>query len=313
MPFKSTPQKFNAFIKEVVIGAGDAAITLGGENTLPFYRFDAPVKNPPKVGVEVSDLGPDTSIRGIASFYAGAEGAAEAAGRACQMPGADFVSIVLESADPNGQNNSVENCVAFCKAAAEKVGLPLVIQGSNNVEKDKELFPKIAEALQGKNVLFMSAKEENHKALAVAVVQAYGQKIGAESSVDINLAKQLNVLISQIGVGNENVVMNLGSAAAGYGFEYVASTIERVKSAALAQNDTMLQMPVITPVGSEAWAVKEAAVDEADFPEWGPREQRGIDMEVATAVAALSVGSNAVILRHPESVATVSRFISDLV
>ncbi|MDR1949568.1 MAG: acetyl-CoA decarbonylase/synthase complex subunit delta [Spirochaetaceae bacterium] len=313
MPFKGNPQKFNASIKEVLIGTGDGAMTLGGENVLPFYIFDGPLKNPPKVGVEISDLGPDTTIPGIASFYAGAEGPAEAAGRACQMPGVDFVSVVLESADPNGQNNSVENCVALCKAVAEKVNLPLVIQGSNNVEKDRDLFPKIAEALQGKNVLFMSAREENHKALAVAVVQAYGQKIGAESSVDINLAKQLNVLISQVGVGNENVVMNLGSAAAGYGFEYIASTIERVKGAALAQNDAMLQMPVITPVGSEAWAVKEAIVSEEDFPEWGNREDRGINMEVTTAVAALSVGSNAVILRHPVSVATVSRFISDLI
>jgi acetyl-CoA decarbonylase/synthase complex subunit delta len=313
MPFKGTPQKFTASITEVVIGTGDRALTLGGENVFPFYIFDGPVKNPPRVGVEISDLGLDMSIPGIASFYAGAEGTAEALGRACQMPWADFVSLALESADPNGQNNSVENCVTLCKAAAEKVTLPLVIQGSNSLEKDKDLFPKIAEALQGKNVLFMSAKEENHKAIAVAVVQAYGQKIGAESSVDINLAKQLNVLISQLGVGNENVVMNLGSAAVGYGFEYIASTIERVKGAALAQNDTMLQMPIITPVGSEAWGVKEAMVDEADFPEWGKREQRGIDMEIATAVAALSVGSNAVILRHPAAVATVSRFISDLI
>jgi acetyl-CoA decarbonylase/synthase complex subunit delta len=313
MPFKSIPQKFNASIQEVVIGTGDFSMTLGGENTFPFYRFDGPVKNPPKVGVEISDLGPDMGVPGIASFYAGAEGTAEAAGRACQMPGADFVSILLESADPNGQNSSVENCVALCKAASEKVSLPLVIQGCNNVEKDRDLFPKIAEALQGKNVLFMSAREENHTAIAVAAVQAYGQKIGAESSVDINLAKQLNVLISQVGVGAENVVMNLGSAAAGYGFEYIASTIERVKGAALAQNDAMLRMPVITPVGSEAWSVKEALVEEADFPEWGPREQRGINMEVTTAVAALAMGSNAVILRHPASVALVSQFIADLV
>ncbi|MDR1930400.1 MAG: acetyl-CoA decarbonylase/synthase complex subunit delta [Treponema sp.] len=312
MPFKCTPQKFNASIKEVVIGAGDRTMTLGGENVLPFYSFDGPVKNPPKVGVEISDLGPDMTLPGVAAFYAGAEGVPEAAARACQMPGADFITLALDSADPNGQNNSVENCVALCKAAAEKITLPLVIQGSNNIEKDKELFPKIAEALQGKNVLFMSAKEENHKALAVAVVQAYGQKIGAESSVDINLAKQLNVLISQVGVGNENVVMNLGSAAAGYGFEYIASTIERVKGAALAQNDTMLQMPVITPVGSEAWGVKEAVVSEEDFPEWGNREERGINMEITTAAAALSVGSNAVILRHPASVAVVSQFIADL-
>jgi len=188
-----------------------------------------------------------------------------------------------------------------------------VIQGSKNAEKDAKLFEKIAEKLQGKNVLFFSAKEANYKAAAVAVVMAYNQKISAESSVDINLAKQLNVLISQMGVQPGNSVMNVGSAAAGYGFEYIASTMERIKSAALAQNDAMLQMPIVTPVGSEAWSVKESVASEEDFPEWGPVEQRGINMEVVTAVADLGSGANAVILRHPESVKAVSKLIAELV
>jgi acetyl-CoA decarbonylase/synthase complex subunit delta len=312
MPFKSTPQKFTASIKEVVIGAGDTAVTLGGENVFPLYSFDAPIKNPPKVGVEVSDFGPDRSVPGIAAFYAGAEGIAGAAKRACEMPGADFIALVLESADPNGANKSIEDCAALCKEVAEAVTLPLVIQGSKNAEKDGKLFEKVAEALQGRNVLLLSAKEENHKAVAVAAVMAYGQKIGAESAVDINLAKQLNVLISQLGVSPGNVVMNVGTAAAGYGFEYVASTMDRVKGAALAQNDAMLQAPIITPVAQEAWGVKEAVVSEEEIPEWGPAEQRGINMEVATAAAALVAGSNAVILRHPASVAAVSKFILGL-
>ncbi|MDR1905204.1 MAG: acetyl-CoA decarbonylase/synthase complex subunit delta, partial [Treponema sp.] len=258
MPFKPVPQKFTASIKEVVIGTGDAALALGGEQVFPLYSFDAPFKNPPRVGVEISDLGPERDIPGVAAFYSGAGTVAEAAERACRMPGADFVCLVLESADPNGKNTSVEDCAALCKEVAGALTLPLVIQGSKNIEKDGKLFEKIAEALQGKNALFLSAREENYKAVAVAAVMAYGQKIAAESSVDINLAKQLNVLISQLGVGSESLVMNLGSAAAGYGFEYVASTMERVKSAALAQNDGMLQMPIITPVSAEAWSVKEA-------------------------------------------------------
>jgi acetyl-CoA decarbonylase/synthase complex subunit delta len=313
MPFKRVPQKFSASIKGVTIGTGDKAITLGGENVLPLYSFDEPIKNAPRVGVEISDEGIDTNIPGIAAFYSGAQTVADAAAKACQMPGASFVSLALDSADPNGANKSIEDCVALCKDVAAKVTLPLVIQGSGNVEKDKELFPKIAEALQGKNVLLLSAKEDNYKAIAVAAIQAYGQKIGAESSVDINLAKQLNVLVSQMGIGNEHVVMNVGCAVAGYGFEYVASTIERVKGAALSQNDTMLQMPIITPLAADAWSVKETMVSEEDFPDWGPVEQRGINMEVSTAVAVLASGSNAVILRHPASVAAVSQFISDLV
>jgi acetyl-CoA decarbonylase/synthase complex subunit delta len=313
MPFKSNPQKFNASIKEVVIGTGETAITLGGENVLPLYGFDAPFKNPPRVGIEVSDLGPDKDLPGIAEFYAGAETTADQVKRACEKSGAAFVSLSLEGADPNGADRSVEDCVALCKEVAAVSTLPLVIQGSKNVEKDKPLFEKIAEALEGKNVLLMSAKEENHKAIAVAAVLAYKQNIGAESAVDINLAKQLNVLISQAGVITPSVVMNVGSAAAGYGFEYVASTMERIKAAALAQNDTALQFPIVTPVGPDAWSVKEAVVSEEDFPDWGPVEQRGIDMEVATAAAVLAAGSDAVILRHPASVKTVTQLIAEII
>ena len=312
MPFKPIQQKFNSAIKEVTIGAGEKALKLGGEQVFPFHSFDGEVKNPPSVGVEISDQGPDMNIPGIAAFYAGAETIADMAGKACNIPGARFVCLVLEGADPNGQNKSVEDCVALSKEVAGKVSLPLVISGCGNLEKDKELLPKIAEALEGKNVLLLSAKEENYKSIAVAAIQAYNQKIGAESSVDINLAKQLNVLISQLGVPQGTSVMNAGTASAGYGFEYVYSTIERIKGAALAQNDAMLQIPIITPLGADAWGVKESMVSEEDFPEWGPREERGINMEVTTAVAALAAGSNAVILRHPDSVTTVSEMIAAL-
>lgn len=313
MPFKNVPQKFNASIKEVLIGTGDYALTLGGENVFPLYSFDEPIKNPPKVGIEFSDRGPDRSLPGIAAFYQGADSIADVTKRACEKSGAAFVSLVLEGADPNGENKSLEDCVAMCKEVADAATLPLVIQGCKNVEKDSRLFEKIAEVLQGKNVLLLSAREENYKAVAVAAVQAYGQKVGAESAVDINLAKQLNVLISQLGVQPGNTVMHLGTAAAGYGFEYVASTMDRVKSAALAQNDAMLQMPIITPAGSEAWSVKEAVVPEEDFPEWGSVEHRGINMEIATAAADIASGSNAVILRHPASVSAVSKLIAALV
>jgi acetyl-CoA decarbonylase/synthase complex subunit delta len=312
MPFKRVPQVFPSSVKEVEIGVGDKAVRLGGENVLPLYSFDAPITNAPKVGVEISDFGPDRSVPGIAEFYAGAESLPEAAKRACEMPGADFISLVLDSADPNGEDRSAEDCAALCREVAEAVSLPLVIQGSKNAEKDAKLFEKVAEALQGKNVLLMSAKEENYKGIAVAAVMAYNQKIGAESSVDINLAKQLNVLVSQMGIGGENLVMNLGTAAAGYGFEYVASTLERVRGAALAQNDAMLQMPIITPVAADAWSVKETLASEEDFPDWGPAEQRGISMEISTAAAVLAAGAGAVILRHPASVATVAKLVSEL-
>ncbi|MDR2398144.1 MAG: acetyl-CoA decarbonylase/synthase complex subunit delta [Spirochaetaceae bacterium] len=314
MPFKRVPQKFTASIKEVVIGTGDKTVTLGGEKVLPLYSFDEPIANPPKIGVEVSDQGPNRDIPGIAEFYKGVDRIPDVAKRACEMPGADFVVLSLDEADPNGTDKSIEECVDLCKAVAETVTLPLVIQGSRNVEKDSKLFPKIAEALQGKNVLLLSAKEENHKAIAVAAVQAYGQKIGAESAVDINLAKQLNVVISQLGVDLGSVTMNVGSAAAGYGYEYIASTLDRIKAAALAQNDVKLQIPIITPVSEQTWSVGESQKTESEAPVgWGPQEERGIDMEVVTAAASIATGSNAVILRHPVSVATISKLVASIV
>ncbi|HIT66280.1 MAG TPA: acetyl-CoA decarbonylase/synthase complex subunit delta [Candidatus Merdisoma merdipullorum] len=313
MPFTGKSGKFNAAIRTVEIGTGDKAVKLGGENVMPFYTFDAPIENAPKIGVMITDMGLENEPAGIKDYYAGATSFAEIAKKAEEMPGADFVVLRFEGADPNGENRSVEDCVAIAKEVGDAITAPLVIEGCKNVEKDAELFAKVAEALQGKNVLIMSAREENYKAVAAAAGLAYNQKVGAESAVDINLAKQLNVLIGQLGVDQANVVMNVGSAAAGYGFEYVVSTMDRVKSAALSQGDVQLQMPIITPVADEAWNVKEAMASEADMPEWGSQEERGIDMEVETAAAVLASGSNAVILKHPTSVATISKLIKELV
>ena len=312
MPFTGKSGKFNAAIRTVEIGTGDKAVKLGGENVLPFYTFDAPIENAPKIGVLITDMGLENEVAGIKDYYAGATTFAEIAKKAEEMPGADFVVLRFEGADPNGENRSVEDCVAIAKEVGDAITAPLVIEGCKNVEKDAELFSKVAEALQGKNVLILSAREENYKAVAAAAGLAYGQKVGAESAVDINLAKQLNVLIGQLGVDQANVVMNVGSAAAGYGFEYVVSTMDRVKAAALAQGDVQLQMPIMTPVADEAWNVKEAMASEADMPEWGSQEERGIDMEVETAAADLAAGSDAVILRHPESVKTISKLIKAL-
>ena len=313
MPFNQKLQKFNAKINTVTIGSGDKTVTIGGDSTYPFYSFDAPSENAPKIGVEISDMGLENIVsEGIKSYYDGASTIGEMAKKAAAMEGADFVALILEGGDPNGVNKSVDELIAVVKEVADAIDAPLVVEGCKNVEKDAELLPKVAEALQGRNVLILSEKEENYKAIGAAAGLAYDQIVGAESAVDINLAKQLNVVTTQLGVNAQKIVMNIGSAAAGYGYEYVVSTMDRIKGAALSQNDNMLQMPIITPVSAETWGVKEATASEADMPEWGPEEERGIDMEVMTAAADLAAGSDAVILRHPEAVATISRMIKAL-
>ena len=312
MPFNQKPQKFNAKINTVKIGTGDKAIEIGGESSFPFYSFDAPVPVTQKVGIEITDGGLEAMPECIRAYYDGASSMGDIARKAASFEGVDFLALLLDGGDPNGANKSTEELIAIVKEVAEAVDRPLVVEGCKNVEKDAELLPKVAEALQGRNVLVMSEKEENYKAIGAAAGLAYDQIVGAESAVDINLAKQLNVITTQLGVNGAKVVMNVGTAAVGYGYEYVVSTMDRIKGAALGQNDNMLQMPIITPVASETWGVKEASASEADMPEWGPIEERGIDMEVSTAAADLAAGSDAVILRHPKSVETISRLIQAL-
>ena len=314
MSFVPKKHTYNAHINEVVLGVGDKAVTIGGQNVLAFQTFDGEITNAPKIGVELTDAGMAMcTMPGEQKFYEGCATVADMAKRASAMEGASFICLHLEGADPNGENKSVDECVELAKSVADATDMPLVVMGCKNIEKDTELFNKIAEALAGKNILVLSARDENYKAIGAGAGLAYGQKVGAESAVDINLAKQLNTVMTQLGVSAQSIVMNIGSAAAGYGFEYVASTLDRVKDAALSQSDAMLQMPIITPVSADTWGVKEAIMPEADMPEWGSQEERGIEMEIVTAAAVLASGSDAVIMRHPEAIRTIAAMIGELV
>ena len=313
MPFTPKTAPYSGKVNAVTLGTGENAVVIGGQNVLPFYTFDAPIENAPKIGVEISDAADQWDVPGLVEFYAGCGCLADRAKKAAAMPGADFICLNFESADPNGADRSVADCVADAKAVAEAVEKPIVIMGCKNMEKDGELFAKISEALQGKNILVMSAKSEDYKTVGASVALAYGQKVGAETADDINLAKQLNIMLKGLSIKPENIVMNIGTAAVGYGYEYVASTLDRVRAAALAQSDADLQMPIIAPVSTDTWGVKESSASEEDEPAWGNREERGIHMEVSTAAANLVGGADAVILRHPAAVATVKEFIAQLV
>ena len=313
MAFVPKTQPYSGKINAVTLGTGDNAIVIGGQNVLPFYTFDAPIENAPKIGVEVSDLASEWDWAGLKEFYAGCTTMADYAKKAETIEGCDFICLNFVGADPNGANRSVADCVADAKAVAAVVTKPLVVVGCKNLERDGELLAALAEALSGKNVLFMSAKNENYKNVGASVVLASGQKVGAETADDINLAKQLNIMLKGLNVSLENVVMDIGTAAVGYGYEYAASTLDRIRLAALAQGDTDLQTPILATVCNDVWGIKEATASVEDEPAWGCREERGISMEVSTAAANLTGGADAVIMRHPAAVATIKKFIAELI
>jgi acetyl-CoA decarbonylase/synthase complex subunit delta len=311
--YKKAAKKYSGEIREVTLGSGDKAVAIGGKNVLPIHSFDGNVGNPPKIGLEIVDIVPEDWHDDLKKIYDGVlEDTAEWAKFAVDNFAPDFICLRFAGADPDGKNKSVEECVETAKKVAAAVDLPLVIAGTKNVEKDEKLFSAVAEALAGENVLILSAREENYKTVGAAGALAYKHKIAAETSVDINLAKQLNILMNQLGVQNEDLVMNVGSAAVGYGFEYLSSTMDRIILAALGQNDSTLQMPIITPVSTETWTVKESAASEDDEPAWGSSIERAIQMEVATAAAVLVSGADAIIVRHPKSLATMKTFISNM-
>ncbi|AOY78336.1 acetyl-CoA synthase subunit delta [Clostridium formicaceticum] len=306
-------QDYKGKINEVEVGKGDKAFKIGGEAAVAFYEFDGATGQAPKAGIEILDIYPEEWIPALQELYKDvANNPVEWAKFVEKELNPDFICLRFLGADPNGLDKSPEECAEVAKAVAEAITLPLVIAGTGNHDKDSKLFEKVAAAVEGKNVLVLAATEENYKGVGAAAGLAYGHKVGAESSVDINLAKQLNVLLGQLGVKAEDVVMNIGCSAVGYGFEYLISTVDRIRLAALGQNDKTLQMPIITPVSFETWNVKEAVADEEDAPDWGSKEERGITMEVSTATSIITVGADAVILRHPKSLETVKKFVAAL-
>ena len=313
MSFVPKTAAYSGKINAVTLGTGDNAIVIGGQNVMPFYTFDAPIENAPKVGLEISDLASQWEVASLKEFYAGCTTMADFAKKAESVEGVDFLCLNFVGADPNGADRSVADCVADAKAVAEVVSKPLVVMGCKNTEKDAELLGAVAEALAGKNALFMSAKNENYKTVGASVALASNQKVGAETADDINLAKQLNIMLKGLNVNPECVVMDIGTAAVGYGYEYAASTLDRIRLAALQQSDADLQMPILAAVCNDTWGVKESTASVEDEPAWGCQEERAISMEIATASADLVGGADAVVLRHPASVATIKKFISELI
>ena len=313
MSFVPKTGAYSGKINAVTLGTGDNAIVIGGQNVLPFYTFDAAIENAPKIGIEVSDAMDGWDLPGLVELYAGCTTMAERAKKAEAVDGVDFICLHFESADPNGANRATADCVADAVAVAEVVTKPIVVVGCKNLEKDGELLGAIADALRGKNILCMSAKQENCKNIGASVALASSQKVGAETADDINLAKQLNIMLKGLSVNPENVVMDIGTAAVGYGYEYAASTFDRIRLAALAQGDADLQMPILAAVCNDTWGVKESTASVEDEPAWGCQEERAISMEVSTAAADLVGGADAVVLRHPASVAAIKKFITELV
>src|SRR5512135_1415331 len=312
MAFQVPKINYTGKIKEVSIGSGPHAIKVGGESCYPFHLFEGAMPNPPRVAFEVWDYPPEEWQEWAVAPYKDVINDPVAWAKKSQDAyGAELIALLLKSADPNGMNRDVEQVVAAVKSVADAITVPLLVWGCVNDEKDAALLRRVAELCEGKNIAIGPLVEKNYKQVGAMAI-GYNQVVMASTPIDVNLAKQLNILLGNLGMPEERMLIDPTTGGLGYGLEYSYSVMERDRMAALTQEDDKLQLPIINYVGQEVWKVKECKQTNEEAPHLGDQTKRGILMEAITAVDLLLAGSDLLIMRHPQSVKMVKSIIQEL-
>lgn len=312
MAFETPKTSYSGAIKELKLGKGDKAITVGGETAYPFYLFEGKMPNLPRIAMEVWDCPPEEWPEAALEPFKGVTDDPIAWAKKCIADyGAEMICLQLISTDPNGLNRGADEAAEVVKKVADAIDVPLIVWGTANHEKDTEVLRQVAEVCQGKNLIIGPVEEGDHKRIGASAI-GYQHTVIASTPIDINLAKQLNILLGNLGVPDEMMIMDPTVSGIGYGIEYCYSVMERMRMAALTQQDNKLQFPIICNVSKETWKVKEAKVTEAEDPTMGDAKKRGILIEAMSAMCFLVAGGNVLIMRHPEAIKLVREMIAEL-
>ncbi len=303
-------ERWTSKVNELVLGTDSNVVKVGGDSTLPFLFFEGDMPNRPVVALEVLDMEPAEWPDILKAPFEGVLADPAAWAKKCVEYGADLVCLRLISAHPDFKNASPQECAKTAKAVADAVSIPLIVIGCGVEEKDAEIMPVVGEALAGKVALLGCATPNNFKTMTAACM-VNGHSIIASSPLDINLAKQLNILITEMGLAANRIAIDPLVGALGYGIEYAYSIMERARLGALT-GDKMLAMPVICFVGQEAWKAKEAKASTGEAPEWGDQARRAILWEVMTASTFAQASGAIFVMRHPESCKQFKAHISKM-
>lgn len=317
MPIELPKDKFAGQVRSITLGATadqggtrSHTVVVGGEKSLPFMHFEEPMANPPVVAVEIRDQRPDDWSPLLLEAWGEAINDPAAWAKAAEQCGAKLIQLSLSQTVPGGGPNTAENAVKVVKAVLAATGLPLIVSGPGQADLDNELLVAVAEAAKGERLVLGLCEDKNYRTIA-ATAMANGHLVCARTPMDVNLAKQLNILVSDMGLKNDAVLMDPSTAALGYGIEYGFSVMERLRLAAL-QGDAMTQYPIIVTPGYESWKTKESKVGSGVPAAWGDWANRAVSWEIFTAVALLESGADILVLRHPESVRRVQQTIDEL-
>jgi acetyl-CoA decarbonylase/synthase complex subunit delta len=313
MAFVPPKETYSGKVYSVSIGDASKSIAFGGENVLPFHTFEGISPNKPVVVHEIQDVPPNDWPEIVQKPYRDVSGDPVTWAKFCKDDlKAKAIALRLIGTHPDRENRSPEDAAKTVKDVLSAIDIPLIILGSNHAEKDASVLIAAAEAAKERNCIIGKAQEANYKTIAAAAM-ANNHKLIAMSELDINLSKQLNILITQMGFDKERLITDPMCSALGYGLEYTYSVMERIRLAALAQNDMTMQPPMLGDVGMYVWKVKESQAEEKDVPLWGSLEERGIAWEALTATALIIAGAELIIMRHPKSAEAVEKVIGELV
>jgi len=299
-------------IKELTLGKGDKSVAVGGETSYPFYLFEGAMPNLPKIAMEVWDCPPeDWPEAALEPFQGVTDDPVTWAKKCVDDYGAEMIALQLISTDPNGIDRGPNEAAEVVKKVADAIDVPLIVWGCNDKEKDSEVLRMVCEVCEGKNLTIGPLAEENYKRLGASAI-GYHHTVISSSPIDINLAKQLNILLGNLGVPDECIMMDPTVSGIGYGIEYCYSIMERIRMAGLTQQDEKLSLPVICNISKETWKTKEMymANDELNMGDAG---KRGILMEAMSAVVLLLAGGNVLIMRHPEAIKLVRETMAELI
>lgn len=312
-------EKWQGEVATVTIGAAKTdggtranVVKIGGEKGLPFLFQEGALPNKPVIAFEIWDIPPTDWPQDLMKSFGSVVNDPFAWAEKCVSEyKAEILCVRMQGAHPDFGNKSADDSAKFISQLLKKVSVPLVIIGSGDDQKDGQVLPLCCEAAKSERCLVGSAVQENYKTLVGAVL-ADGHNIIAESPIDINIAKQLNILISDMGLSLDRIVINPTIGPLGYGLEYAYSIMERARLAALA-GDKTVGSPFVCFVGQETWRTKEAMISQREFPAWGPEPERGIAWEVITAAALIQAGADLLVMRHPKAVEKINKYVDNLV
>ena len=305
-------EKWPGTVREVTLGAGSRSpVTVGGETTLPFLGFEGAMPHRPALAIEITNSEPEGWSEALLEAWGGAVADPAAWAKQAVDRGADLVAVRLDGCHPDRGDKDAASAVETVKAVLAATDVPLLVYGPGTADKDNEVLVAVAEATKGEQLALGICEDKNYRTI-VAAALGNGHVVVGETPIDVNLAKQLNILISDMGLPLDRVLMDPNTGALGYGLEYTYSVMERLRLAAL-MGDSMTQQPMICQVGMEAWRQKEARAA-TDVPDaWGDLATRGVAWEISTGLTALEAGADILLLRHPDSLTALRAALDDLV